>query len=81
MARHSDTFDEVHPSKFDLKFYLYIVRLWAALARCNPKETQPIERVVEDSKGQRIHLQVPKGLAKQKKPQSSELLIPEKGCL
>ncbi|MED6109415.1 hypothetical protein PIB30_033391 [Stylosanthes scabra] len=57
MVRHGNTFDEVHPSKFDLEFHLYVVRLWDAPARCNPNETQTIEMVVEDSKGHRIHLQ------------------------
>ncbi|MED6127328.1 hypothetical protein PIB30_087053 [Stylosanthes scabra] len=62
MATLGNTFDEVHPSKFQLEFHLYIVRLWEAPARSNSHETPTIEMVVEDSKGQRIHLQVPRGL-------------------
>ncbi|MED6114017.1 hypothetical protein PIB30_076215 [Stylosanthes scabra] len=50
MERRGNNFDEVHPSKFQLEFYLLIVRQWDAPARCKPNEAQTIEMVVEDSK-------------------------------
>ncbi|MED6212405.1 hypothetical protein PIB30_082980 [Stylosanthes scabra] len=42
--------------------------LWDSPAKQNLNETQTIEIVAEDSKGQRIHIQVPKGLAKRWRP-------------
>ncbi|MED6210454.1 hypothetical protein PIB30_064262 [Stylosanthes scabra] len=72
MEMPGNTFDEVHPSKYELEFYLFIVRSWDSPAKQNLNETQTIEIVAEDSKGQRIHIQVPKGLAKRWRPHLKE---------
>ncbi|MED6148841.1 hypothetical protein PIB30_056813 [Stylosanthes scabra] len=62
MPNTGHTFDEVHPSKTNLQFCVYVIRLWEAPGRYNAKEIQSIEMVVEDCKAQRIHVSVPKGV-------------------
>ncbi|MED6111995.1 hypothetical protein PIB30_057514 [Stylosanthes scabra] len=56
------TFDEVHPSLYDLEFIVSVIRIWEAPSRLNPNETQSFEMVVLDHK--RIHVGVGKGLEK-----------------
>ncbi|MED6211187.1 hypothetical protein PIB30_071318 [Stylosanthes scabra] len=64
MAVPGHTFEIVHPAKSDNEFCLYIIRLWESPDKYNSNDLQSIEMVVEDCKGQRIHVSVPKGLLK-----------------
>ncbi|MED6134650.1 hypothetical protein PIB30_038931 [Stylosanthes scabra] len=50
MANAGHTLDEVHPSKHNLQFCVYVVRLWEVSSKYNVKEVQSIEMVVEDCK-------------------------------
>ncbi|MED6106265.1 hypothetical protein PIB30_003224 [Stylosanthes scabra] len=48
MEKSGNTLDEVHPSKRNLEFFVYVIRLWEAPGKNNAKEVQSIEMVVED---------------------------------
>ncbi|MED6217576.1 hypothetical protein PIB30_018969 [Stylosanthes scabra] len=75
MAELGHTFEEVHLSKNDMEFNVCVIRIWEVSVKFNPNEIQSLKMVVQDHKGQRIHVGVGKGLVKKLKPRVREFQI------
>ncbi|MED6114491.1 hypothetical protein PIB30_080759 [Stylosanthes scabra] len=50
MAKLGHTFEDVHPSMYDLEFNVCVIRIWEVPAKFNPNEIQSLEMVVQDHK-------------------------------
>ncbi|MED6177854.1 hypothetical protein PIB30_101953 [Stylosanthes scabra] len=60
MAIAGHTFDEVHQSKLDLQFCVYVIRLWEAPSKYNTKKFKALKWLLKI--GQKIHFSITKGL-------------------
>ncbi|KAL4356657.1 hypothetical protein AHAS_Ahas09G0108600 [Arachis hypogaea] len=64
MAKSFDMLMDVSLKKFAWNFLVFVVCLWEAPNRYNPKEINSIEMILQDSQGGRIQTLVPKALVR-----------------